>query len=259
MLPEQRRARLLDHLGKEGLASVPELSQSLQVSSATVRRDLKILEKGQLLRRTHGGAILIGRHDGNEEPLHQEKVQRYLRHKRAIARLAASLVEDGSVVALDSGSTTLALAYELRKKRNLTVITTDLKIAIVLADARTIDVIVVGGTVRTQLYTVVGPIAEETLMKLNCQIGFMGADAINQELGVTNANLAEVAVKRLVLGCSERTYLLADHSKFDQTQLAAVARLTEFAEIITDDEINYALVERYQASGARLTLAPMEN
>jgi DeoR family transcriptional regulator, fructose operon transcriptional repressor len=258
VLPSERRRRLLARLNEDGPLAVPELSAKLRVSPATVRRDLQLLASAGRLQRVRGGAVPATAPGDTAEPLHQEKVRRHLREKQAIAAEAARRVRDGFVVALDSGTTTLVLAKELRKYDNLTVITTDLKIALVLADAPSIDVIIVGGSVRKNLYSVVGPLAERAVAELNAQVCFLGADAIEVASGVTNASLSEVAVKRALLRCGRERILLADHSKFDRVSLAEVAALEGFTEVITDDGISSDVASRYRAEGANLTLARME-
>lgn len=258
MLPSERRSRLLARLDEDGPLAVPELSARLRVSPATVRRDLRLLESSGRLKRVRGGAAPAAAPGDTAEPLHQEKVRRHQREKQAIAAEAVSHVRDGFVVALDSGTTTMALAKELRRYDNLTVITTDLKIALVLADAPSIDVIIVGGSVRKSLYSVVGPLAERALGDLNAQVCFLGADAIDVLSGVTNASLSEVAIKRALLRCGRERILLADHSKFDRVSLAEVAALDGFTEVITDDCIAPDVASRYRTEGANLTLARME-
>lgn len=257
VLSVERHRQLLASLSEEGATAVPELSERLQVSPATVRRDLKILAAKGLVQRVHGGAMLVSEAEETTEPLHQEKIRRFRHEKIAIAREAASRVRNGDVIALDSGSTTLALARELRRHTDLTVITTDLEIAMTLADSSGIDVIITGGSVRRQLYSLVGPLAEQSLRDLNAQICFLGADAIDTTSGVTNASLPEVVVKRALLNCGRQKILLADHSKFDRVSLAEVAPLDGFTEVITDAGVAGDVAGRYVASGARLTLAPL--
>lgn len=239
--------------------AVPELSADLCVSPATVRRDLRALASVGRLRRVRGGALPAVSDTAVAEPLYEEKLRRHTAEKAAIAREAVRRVRDGDILAIDSGSTTGALATELRRFDDLTIITTDLKIALALADEPTFDVIVVGGSVRTGLYSLVGPLAERALHDLGARVAFIGADAIDVSKGVTNASLAEVAVKRALLGCARHGVLLADHGKFDRVSLAEVAPLGGFCEVITDAGVDEGTVSRYRAAGANLTLARLED
>jgi DeoR/GlpR family transcriptional regulator of sugar metabolism len=257
MLPEQRRRQLLDYLSADGGANVEELSDKLRVSPATIRRDLQLLEQSGHIKRTYGGAVMP--HVSTAfEPLHAEKQAKQIEEKRAIAKLASQQVADGEVIILDSGSTTLALAMELKKKRELTVITTDLKIALELSDVPGFDVLIVGGKVRSKLYSVVGPIALQILEDLHANYAFLGADAIDLQVGVTNANLEEVAVKRLVIAAARHLVLLADHTKFGSVSLAKVADLKSFGEVITDWRLSKDIAAPYVSAGIKLTFAPKE-
>ena len=258
MLPSERRRQLLDRLARDGVLEVPELSKRLKVSQATVRRDLDRLQREGQLQRVRGGAVVPSGLGDTAEPLHGEKVRTSADAKRAIGRLVAARVGLGDVIALDSGTTTLAIASALRHLEHATVITTDLQIALVLADTAGIDVIIVGGSVRRGLYSVVGPLAERTLASLNVGTAFMGADAIDLERGVTNASLSEVAVKRALLESARTRVLVADHTKFDSVSLAEVAPLAGFDEIVTDTGLARSTAERYEAVGTPLTLAPLE-
>jgi DeoR family transcriptional regulator, fructose operon transcriptional repressor len=239
--------------------AVPDLCSDLSVSEATVRRDLQHLADLGQVQRVRGGAVAVAPTGAERpEPLHREKVRLHPSEKRAIARVAAAQVAPGMVVALDSGSTMLALALALRDRHPSTVITTDLNVAIALADSPAIDVVLIGGSVRVGLYNTIGPLALATLAELHAQIAFLGADAIDTDRGVTNANLSEVAVKRALLRCARRRILLADHTKFDRVSLSEVAPLAGFDELITDARLDGRSIERYRAAGAALTVAPLE-
>lgn len=253
MLPDQRRKKLLEVLGLAGAADVAHLSGALDVSSATVRRDLQYLEEQGYLRRTHGGAVLPFESTAFY-PHHENKLQQNQAEKLAIARAAAGRVVDGDVVVLDSGTTTLLLARELRAKHDLTVVTSDLKIALELTDVPGFEVICVGGTVRPRSYNTLGPFAEQTLRELHANHAFLGADGIDLVAGVTNATVTEVPVKRLMMRCGLVVTVIADHAKFGRVGLAKVAGLSDVDEILTGPGLAPELVRRYRAAGARLTV-----
>jgi DeoR family transcriptional regulator, aga operon transcriptional repressor len=256
MLPEQRRRQILALLSETGGVDVPLLADRLSVSAATIRRDLTSLQASGQLERTHGGAVpMVG--GTAYEPRYSLKRSQRLAEKEAIARHAAELVPDGSVVVLDSGSTTFALARELKRRHGLTVITVDLQIAIELADRPGLDVIAIGGRVRPELFGVVGPMSESGLADLHADLAFLGADAIDPVAGVTNANLDEVAVKRAILAAARETHLLADASKFGQVSLAKVADVRAFSSIITDEGLDPAFASSVRDAGASLDLAPL--
>lgn len=253
MLPDQRRKRLLEVLSLAGGADVARLSSTLEVSPATVRRDLQYLETQGFLRRTHGGAVLPFESTAFY-PHYENKMHHNQDEKIAIARVAARKVTDGDVVVLDSGTTTLLLARELRTKQNLTIITTDLKIALELTDVPGFEVICVGGTVRPRSYNAQGTFTEQMLRELHGNHAFLGADGIDLYAGLTNATVTEVPVKRLMMRCGRATTVVTDHSKFGRVGLAKVADLTDFDEIITGPGLGGATIDRYLATGARITI-----
>jgi DeoR/GlpR family transcriptional regulator of sugar metabolism len=254
VIPEHRRRQLLEQIKQNGAARVPELAEQLGVSPATVRRDLLLLERSGEIKRTHGGAVLPHL-STSFEPRYHEKAQHQADAKRLIAREAGRLVHNGEVVILDSGSTTFALALELKTKRNLTVITTDIKIANELADHPELEVIVVGGKVRPELYSLIGHFAEQALRNVHANKAFIGADAISLKAGVTNATFEEVPVKQLAIAAADEVYLLADHTKLDKVSLAKVADLAAFDLFITDAGIDPKVAARYRDSGLDLVVA----
>ncbi len=255
MLPEQRRRKIVDLMNRRGAADVDALAHAFEVSPATIRRDLRDLEGRGFIARTHGGAV-AGAASTAFEPLYNEKARQARAEKEAIAAAAVLRVDDGEVVVLDSGSTTHALARELKaRRRGLTVITTDLMIALELGDAPGFETIIIGGVVRPQLYSVVGSMAESLLPGLHANHAFLGADAIDLDAGITNASLSEVGVKQHVLATTGHPILLVDHTKFGKVSLARVAGLAAFDEIITDDALPEPTARAYAEAGATLTRA----
>lgn len=256
LLPEQRRRRIIEVLAAEQAADVTSLAGTFEVSPATIRRDLQQLERSGLVTRTHGGAVTS--ESKAFEPLYAEKAHEQAREKEAIAARAAQIVEDGDVIVLDSGSTTLALAKHLKQHRDLTVIATDLKIAIELADVPTFNVIVVGGQVRPGLYSLVGSTAEHVMAQFHANHAFIGADAIDLQMGISNASMLEVNIKRQVIASASNVVLVADHSKFERTSLVKVADLAAFDTIVTDADIDPTTAQRYTDRDHDLVLAEME-
>lgn len=252
MLPDQRRKKLLDILRLEGGADVTKLSSQLEVSPATVRRDLQYLESQGFLSRTHGGAVLP--FESTAYYPHYEKKMSYNEaEKTEIARQAADGVSNGDVVILDSGTTTFLLAKELKARQELTIVTTDLKIALELTDVPGFEVICVGGIVRSRSYNTLGVFAERMLQDLRANFAFLGADGIDLHAGVTNATVTEVSIKRLMMRAGRVVVLLADSTKFGRMGLAKVADLTDFDEVITDQGLSAETRKQYGTAGVRLT------
>jgi len=158
---EERKKIILDYIQKYGKASVQELTEVLQVSEATVRRDLKDLEDAKLLKRAHGGALSL--QNVNFEPTFGEKKVTLLKEKHAIAKKAVELIDEGDTILLDAGTTTFEVAKELRTFSKLTVITNDINISQELLSHPGIEIIVVGGMLRKETLAMVGPMAEQSL------------------------------------------------------------------------------------------------
>jgi DeoR family transcriptional regulator of aga operon len=254
MLPEQRRREILEYMARQGAADVTALAEQFSVSIATIRRDLQLLHDRGHLTRTHGGAV-VPLESASFEPFHSDKTRLHTKEKEAIAKAATAHVVDAEVIVLDSGSTMLALARQLKARKGLTVIATDLQIALELVDVPGFEVVLVGGVARAGHYSLVGPIAENALRELHANHAFLGADAIDLHGGLTNANIAEVAVKRLIMASADEAMLLADRSKFGRRSLARVADLTAFSQVITDDGLEVETLERYRDAGVELVRA----
>lgn len=248
-LPELRRQRMLELVRRNKSITTQELVDALQASSATVRRDMSILEDLNLLKRSHGGAVALEpgklqseQYGADYEPVFLEKMAHSRAAKDRIALVASSLVEDGSTILLDSGTTALALAQCLAGRR-ITVIAVDLKVAEAAAHSQT-EVLMVGGRVRQGLFSVVGPWTDAALEALAVDIFFLGADAIADQ-GVTNSALDEARVKSLAIQCAKRCVLIADHSKFNLRRMAPVCTLDRIDVLVTD-EASRSLIQPYE-------------
>lgn len=257
MLPDRRRKKLIDILTHDGGADVGSLADALDVSPATIRRDLELLEQHGHLKRIHGGAVLPYQSPAFF-PLTEEKEREHLAEKQAIAREASTRVKNGDVIILDSGSTALMLAKELKAKRDLTVITTDLKIALELSNVPSFNVVSVGGAVIPHIYNVAGMIAENTLRSLHAGRAFVGVDGVDLAAGITSSRILQAPIKRLVLACSDKVTLIADHSKFGLVHLIHVADVADFDDMITDDGLDTKTAKAFNDAGVDLSLAAVE-
>jgi DeoR family transcriptional regulator, fructose operon transcriptional repressor len=238
-LPEVRRQRLLELVRHRKSITTQDLVAALGASSATVRRDMAILEDLNLLKRSHGGAVKLETNthlqeqaNADYEPAFQEKVAHGRAAKERIAQVAADLVADGSTILLDSGTTSLALAQRLAGRR-ITVVALDLKVAEAAAHNQT-EVLIIGGRVRSGLFSVVGPWTDAALQALTFDIFFLGTDAIDAQ-GVTNSALDEARVKSLAIQSAKQTVVIADHSKFNQRKMARVCDLAQIDILITNE------------------------
>jgi DeoR/GlpR family transcriptional regulator of sugar metabolism len=255
-LPAERRKRLLEYIQQNRSGRIEELAAVLDVSEATVRRDLSVLETEGLISRTYGGAILPESSTAFER-LYPEKRLLCSEEKRAIGLEAASLVNDGETLILDSGSTTFEIARNLSNHKNLTIITYDLFIASTITYDPSTTVIVTGGSRREGFNVLVGPIAEDLLRQVRVNKAFLGADAVDIVQGITNATFIEVQIKRLIIEAASQVYLAADHSKFGHAALAKVCAFDQIDHVITDSGIDESILQGLQQLGIPTTVAAL--
>ncbi len=237
MIPEERQRRLVSLVHECGSMSIGALASDLNVSEATVRRDLEQLADAGRLKRVRGGACAsraFGRPE--EDPLHfSDVVHAATEEKSTIARLAADLVHDGDVIALDIGTTVSAMCPHLRSKR-LTILTASLAAVRELEGAHNLDIIVLGGQLRSNYQSMVGSLTESALRQFRIDAAFLGCSGILTDGAVLDSTPSEIPIKRTMMSIAERTYLLADHEKFPGSGIMEIAPLSQFTALVTDQE-----------------------
>lgn len=227
-----RIAAIVERLSGDGAIGVAELSTELGVSSATIRRDLQLLEDQRMLRRTHGGAVAEG--VLYELPL-RYKAARRQEEKSRIAAAAARRVADGMVVGFTGGTTTTEVARSLFDRRRLTIVTNALNIAGELAIRADLKVVVTGGTARPESYELVGPLAEQALDDLNVDIAFVGVDGIDADAGLTTHHEVEAHTNRALIERARRVVVVTDSTKVGRVAFARISSIDRVHELVTDD------------------------
>src|SRR5436305_10999660 len=235
VLNEERRRAILDLLNHQGRVLVTELARQFETSQVTIRKDLEILHAHGLVHRTHGGA-LPSREGALEDPTLREKEKLHHQEKLRIAECAVGKVKEGQVLILDSGTTTTAIARALRSFQNLTIITNAVNIAAELAGTA-VEVILTGGTLRKNSFSLVGPIAEETLHRLSADLLFLGVDGFDLHYGLSTPNLLEAKVNRAMMDVARVTVAVCDSSKFGRRSLSSIAPVSQIQHLICDREI----------------------
>src|SRR6202167_4880917 len=219
-------------LNHEGRVLVGDLARHFRTSQVTIRKDLDILQAHGRIHRTHGGALPA--HEGAlEDPTLREKEKLHRKEKIQIATAAANMVEEGQVVILDSGTTTTAIARALRHHQNLTIITNAVNIAAELSGS-SLEVILTGGTLRKNSFSLVGPIAEETLRRLNADILFLGVDGFDVHTGLSTPNLLEAKVNRAMMDVAPIVVGVCASSQVWRPTLSLIAPPSAVHRIITD-------------------------
>jgi len=235
VLNEERRRSIIDFVNQNGRALVRELAKKYGSSEITIRRDLELLHNRGLVYRTHGGALPIRAGAESDRNLTEREMQ-HPREKQRIAAAAAKMVREGQAVVLDSGSTTTAIARALRDFQHLTVITNAINIASELSGTG-LDVILTGGMLRANSFSLVGPIAEESLRRLKADVLFLGVDGFDTQTGVSTPNLLEAQLNRLMVQIAARVIAVCDSSKFGRSSLSSIVPLSNIHGVITDKEL----------------------
>src|SRR3974390_148313 len=189
MLSEERRRAIIEMLQEDGRVLVKELAKRFHTSLITIRKDLEFLHQDGQLERTHGGALPLKTGALRDSSI-QEKESQHRTEKARIAAAAAQMIGDGQVIILDSGTTTTAIARACRTKQNLTIVTNATNIATELAES-SVEVILTGGSLRKNSYSLVGPLAEESLKKLSADLLFLAVDGFDVRYGLTSPNFPE--------------------------------------------------------------------
>jgi DeoR family transcriptional regulator, aga operon transcriptional repressor len=252
MLSEERQRAILDLLHRDGRVLVMDLARHFRTSQVTIRKDLEILHEKGRVHRTHGGALPAS--DGAlDDPSLREKEKLHRKEKLQIAAAAARMVTEGQVVILDSGTTTTAIARALRSLQHLTIVTNAVNIAAELSGSP-IEVILTGGTLRKNSFSLVGPIAEETLHKLNADILFLGVDGFDVHYGLSTPNLLESRVNRAMIEISKTAVAVCDSSKFGKRSLSLIAPTSSLHHVITDSNVPKGTISALRKSGVEVTL-----
>ncbi|NTW90852.1 MAG: DeoR/GlpR transcriptional regulator [Erysipelotrichaceae bacterium] len=250
MLVGQRRNRIIELLKENHSISVSDLCEILEASEATIRRDLSILENSGKLERTHGGAIYNESNRINIEDVLSSREGKFLFEKQAIAKKAFDLLENHDTIVLDAGTTTYELAYLIGQSNlQLTIVTNSMIVFKELAKNPNVELIILGGKVRTNTLASVGSAAVELMQRLFVDKAFLGTNGISLNEGFTTTDMDEAGIKRAMIQSSKQRIILADNSKFNKVYINQFAPVSMVDIIVTDNQTNKELlnefIERY--------------
>lgn len=249
---EERRRKILEMIHRDGRVLVKDLARQFRISQITIRKDLEVLENQGSVHRTHGGALPV-QTGALLDPTLREKEKLHRREKLRIAEAAAKLVEEGQSILLDSGTTTTAIARALKAMTRLTVITNATNIAAELAGTN-VEVILTGGMLRKNSFSMVGPLAEQTLRQLSADILFLGVDGFDTKAGLFTPNLLEAQVNRAMVEIARRTVAVCDSSKFGRRSLCNIMPVTSVHEVVTDNLISKSDLRALKDAGVKVSL-----
>lgn len=255
MARHERLSTLLDMLGQREKIDVEDVAAELDVSAATIRRDLDHLAEQQLLTRTRGGAVANDL--AYDLPL-RYKTARHVPEKQRISTAAAAFAAKGMVVGLNGGTTTAGVARALAMRPDLsgrgdapglTVVTNALNIAHELAVRPNVKIVVTGGVARPQSFELSGPLATRVLSELTVDLLFLGVDAFDPDTGAFAHHEGEASINRLMVERAERVVAVADGSKLGRRAFARICETTQVHALVTDTDADPAALRAFEAAG----------
>lgn len=249
----ERHELILQKLQQDGRVSIDGLSDEMQVSGVTIRKDLKLLEDKNLLFRTRGGGSISNPYK-IEKPI-SEKELNSVKEKQQIARTAATLIGDNDSIIIGSGTTVFELAKCLHPQKKLTVITPALKVALELCYRPNVEVLQLGGMLRPNSSSVAGFFAENILENISCGILFLGVDGIDLNFGLSITNLAETSLDQKMMEAAQVIVIMADSTKFGQRGVGRIGSLEQVQYIITDNGVSDETVKQLEEKGVKVIIA----
>jgi len=250
---DARRKKILELLRRDGQVRVSQLSEQLGATVVTIRSDLDALERDGYLERTQGGAIQTMKNYYNMD--FQRRKQEHMEIKKAIAAHAADMVRDGNTLFINSGTTTYFTAIELKKHKNLNVVTNSVSVAIELGDVPTFRVILLGGEINAQYSFTYGEDAKEQLSRFKADYAILSIDGVCPETGLTTYHAEESVIDRMMMERAQQTLVVADSTKLGYESFSRVSDLNGVTCWITDGKADRALTERIAQKGVEIHFA----
>ena len=249
----QRHQTILDQISKKGSVKVRELSEILDVSEVTIRKDLKRLESRKMLYRNHGSAsglssIISDRHIDEKEKINQKE-------KLNIAKAAGELLEDNDKIIIASGTSLLFFADVISDiEKYITVITSSVKVSHSLCYNPNIEIIQLGGVMRKNSVSVIGHYAENILESLSCNKLFIGVDGIDPDYGLTTSNMDEARINQKMIDAAQEIIVLTDSSKFGKRGFCKICDIDKVHHIITDKNASLHMINMIREREINVTL-----
>jgi len=253
----ERQEQIAQIVVDAGRVRVTELAVQFGVSPVTIRKDLFVLDGEGRLIRTHGGAI-APRGTSRPEPAFEVRERLQRDEKSRIGAAAARLIVDGDSIVFDASTTALYVARHLKQRswHQLTVVTNSIRIALELAGHPGITVLMLGGRVRSEALSVVGPLGDGVFRRVNVQKAFVGAVGLTMDSGLSDAMEEEAQIKRSMVTAAREVYALVDHTKFGRTASATFCRTDRLDGILTDEAAPSDMVTAIRDLGVTVTLVP---
>jgi len=250
---DDRLDRIVEILSQKGRIRVSSLSDMLQVSESTIRRDLDYLSEMGKVQRVHGGAMPVEKTTREAPVVLRQDVNSV--EKQYIGAAAAGLINEGETIFIGSGTTSLEVAKNLVGRKNLTVVTNALTVANVLAQEEQITLVILGGVMRHSELSCIGHITDQALREIRMDKAFMGIPGISLKVGLTNDYLPEVMTDRTIFSVANELILLADHTKFERVYSAFVSDLSQVSTLVTDSQTDPEIIKKIESMGIKVIVA----
>ncbi|WED24952.1 DeoR/GlpR family DNA-binding transcription regulator [Vibrio sp. JC009] len=253
MTSSERRQKIIELIHQQGEGKVDQFADQFGVSAVTIRHDLNLLEQQGCVHRCYGGATL-NPNFAFDQPLHRKGLMNKSA-KEKIASVAASLVQDGEAVILDSGSTIACMPPYLGRKKDLVVMTNALNTAHQLSGYNNVDLFVVGGNLRRASFSLMGSHGVQQVKEYRFDKLFLGVDGFDLEAGITTPNQGEAQVNRAMCEVSRQVIAVADSSKFGRKSFCMIRGADEIDMLITDSQIPQHYYQTLTGMGVEVILA----
>ncbi|MET3696715.1 DeoR family transcriptional regulator [Bacillus oleivorans] len=248
-----RQKEIIEILNQTEKVLISDLSDQFNVSEMTLRRDLEVLAQKGVIKRIRGGAVKINQ--GSYELPFELRCDKNHDVKERISKVAANMIKDGETVVIDTGTTALAVAEKLKERNNLTIITSSLRVAWLLADRPNLNLIITGGVVRTGERSLIGEFTEDVYDHFFPDTFIAGVGGVDPINGFTDFNLEDTRVKKKAIKVSQRTIVVADDSKLGKTAFAKIASLEEVDTFITNKTSNTEAINQLKKKDLTVVLA----
>lgn len=249
----ERHQLILQKLKEQGRVGIQELSDLMEVSGVTIRKDLKLLEDKNLLFRTRGGGSITNPY-AVDRPINEKEFINS-EDKQKIAKAAATLIKQSDSIMIGSGTTVFELARCLHPTKLLTVITPALKVGLELSNRSNVEVLQLGGLIRPNSSSVAGSHAMRVLEEISCEILFLGVDGIELDFGFSITNIAEATLNQKMIETAQTLVILADSTKFGRRGLGKICGFDQVQYIVTDNKVSEQTVRMIEDRGVKVIIA----
>lgn len=245
-----RRQTIIELLGREGMVRVSELSKSLGASEVTIRNDLAQLERLGILERVPGGALQTLKTYYNMD--YQQRKEQHKREKMVIASVVTTLVQDGETLMINAGTTTYYVAQELKKLKNLKIVTNSFGVAMELGMNPTFRITLIGGDFNSQYLFTYGDDALAQLRKYKADKLLLSLDGISASAGLTTYHAEETEVVKYMIERSRSTIIVADHSKVGRESFSFLGSIDQADYLVTNPEADGQALKEIAACGIEI-------